>query len=79
MYITAHSSAINVGVANLNVKIPCVGHRFLISPPDMTVFCPYGPGVLGHYIDRCIKSWTGYKSLINERSYMRLVNFRLYI
>ena len=55
-----HSSAINVGVANLlfnicmriylNVKMPCVGHRFLISPPDMTCVLP----VQGHYIDRYI-------------------------
>ena len=42
-----HSSAI------MNVKIPCVGCRFLINPPDMTRTLPV-QGVLGHYIDRCI-------------------------
>ena len=62
-----------MGVANLlfhmrvriylNVKIPCVGHRFLISPPDMARVLPIR-GVLGHYIDRYIKTWYEYPQII---------------
>ena len=37
----------------MNVKIPCMGHRFLTILPDMTCVLPVG-GILGHYLDRCI-------------------------
>ena len=36
------------------VKSPYVGHRFLEEPPCMTRVLPVR-GVVGHYIDRCIK------------------------
>ena len=61
-----HGSAINVDVANLlshimrmriylNVKISCVGYRFLISPSDKTHVLPVrGWGGGGDYVDRCI-------------------------
>ena len=37
-----------------NVKSPYVGHRFLEEPPCMTRVLPVR-GVVGHYIDRCIR------------------------